>query len=125
MVSPDWRKILFTDGDRYVDQYQALLVGAEGIEQSDLDFYESVVASASGFDLDEPYVESSDEEGEDDSEAAILRRNGKTEQANALEYYQSYVSKPGRIAKVTYSHRRTGSASLDPYEIWVRGFETS
>ena len=135
---------------RYVDQYQALLAapsGLEGIEEADLEYYEAVVASSSGCDLDEPYLppqtttalenEWEDEEVDGHDGATTAHTGVSTwelerhqqylkEKTELEELYAGYVDKPGRLEKNLSSAGggvRGGNSLAEPYERWLRGFE--
>jgi hypothetical protein len=122
---------------RYVDQYQALLAapsGLEGIEKADLEYYEAVVASCSGVDLDEPYLPPSyleDDANGGDTPAALLTASSLTvdverynlhikEKAELEELYAGYVRKPERLAQIG----TRGGSLTDPYERWLKGFDS-
>lgn len=122
---------------RYVDQYQAILAapsGLEGIDQADLEFYEAVVASCSGDDLDEPYLPPSYlEDDADGTEAAptLLTASSMTvdierynqhmkEKADLEDLYAGYVKKPERLAQLG----TRGGSLAEPYERWLKGFES-
>jgi len=121
--------------------------GLEGIDKADLEYYESVVASASGFDLDEPYLPpqtaaSLAEELEtpaDEYDAATMAYTHVTG-ANApeIERYQQYLKEKmeleemyagyvGRLEKLAKNVASSGTAKTgsisEPYERWLRGFD--
>lgn len=133
--------------NRYVDQYKALLAapsGLEGIDKNDLEYYEAAVASCSGEDLDEPYLppeiiplfEEDAGNGSFDANSTahwswqIERyRQHTREKADLGDLYSGYVGKPSRLARNGPQYANTagskaGSSLADPYERWVKGFET-
>ncbi|CAG7855197.1 Polyphosphoinositide phosphatase; AltName: Full=Phosphatidylinositol 3,5-bisphosphate 5-phosphatase; AltName: Full=SAC domain-containing protein 3 [Serendipita indica DSM 11827] len=130
----------FADYQRYVNQYQALLAapsGLEGIDKADLEFYEAVVASCAGEDLDEPYFASyppagtSEMEQDDVMEGTVV--SGPTtdveryqqrvrERQEKEELFALYVDKPKKLERGAAGGR--GPSSLaEPYERWLKGFD--
>jgi hypothetical protein len=140
--------------NRYVDQYQGLLAapsGLEGIDQNDLEYYEAAVASCSPDDLDEPYLPPEiaplfeDEAGNANPAGSFdatthTATNGQwswqveryqqhtRDKADMEELYSNYVGRPLKLARSGLQHANTiaskGSSLADPYERWVKGFET-
>ena len=137
-----YHKIGYSSPRRYVNQYQALLAapsGLEGIAKADLEFYEAVVASCSGEDLDEPYFASypatgigEGEEQDDMMEGTVVSGQTATEveryqqrvreRQEKEELFASYVDKPKKLARGATGGR--GPTSLaEPYERWLKGFD--